>query len=183
MLKKIFRGLFTSIGLILGYLIGGMLLNTSYLAGFSYFKEGTIQGIIFIIFSTLIFGVILFLISPILVSFIMKFMDYVVRSTQKMPTSQIVFGTGGAIIGLVIASLFAGLFTYKSPLWTIIVIIFTVIMIALGADICARKRDEILAFFTSIKKSNGFKDKKIKGFTNENPKVLDTSVIDRKSVV
>ena len=116
MLKKIFRGLFTSIGLILGYLIGGMLLNTSYLAGFSYFKEGTIQGIIFIIFSTLIFGVILFLISPILVSFIMKFMDYVVRSTQKMPTSQIVFGTGGAIIGLVIASLFAGLFTYKSPL-------------------------------------------------------------------
>ena len=65
MLKKIFRGLFTIVGLILGYIIGDMLLSTSYLAGFSYFKDGTIQGIIFIIFSTLIFGVILFLISPI----------------------------------------------------------------------------------------------------------------------
>lgn len=32
-------------------------------------------------------------------------------------------------------------------------------------------------FFTSIKRNNGFKDKKVKGFTNENPKVLDTSVI------
>ena len=177
MLKKIFRGLFTIVGLILGYIIGGMLLSTSYLSGFDYFKNGAIQEIIFITFSTLIFGIILFLISPIIVSFIMRFMDYVEKSTQKMPTEQIIFGTGGAIIGLVIASLFAGLFKYQSPIWNVIAVIFTVIMAALGADICARKRDEILAFFTSIKKSNGFKDKKIKGFTNENPKVLDTSVI------
>lgn len=177
MLKKILRGLFTIIGLILGYLIGGMLLSTSYLVGLNYFKNGTIQGVIFVVFSTLIFGVILFIISPIIISFIMKFMDYVEKSTQKLPTSQIVFGTAGAIIGLVIASLFAGLFKYQSPIWNIIAVIFTVIMAALGADICARKSDEILSFFTSIKKSNGFKDKKVKGFTNENPKVLDTSVI------
>ena len=97
MLKKILRGLFTIIGLILGYLIGEMLLSTSYFVELNYFKNGTIQGIIFIIFSTLIFGVILFLISPIIVSFIMKLMDYVEKSIQKMPTAQIIFGTGGAI--------------------------------------------------------------------------------------
>ena len=147
MLKKILRGLFTIIGLIIGYLIAEMLLSTSYLSELNYFKGGNIQGIIFIIFSILIFGVILFLMSPVIVSFIMKFMDYVEKSTQKMPTAQIIFGTGGAIIGLVIASLFAGLFKYQSLLWNIIVAIFTVIMAALGADICARKRDEILSFF------------------------------------
>ncbi len=141
MLKKIFRGLFTIIGLILGYLIGDMLLSTSYFAQLDYFKSGTIQGIILIVFSTLIFGVILFLISPIIVSFIMRFMDYVEKSIQKVPIAQIIFGTGGAIIGLVIASLVAGLFKYQSPIWNVIAIIFTVIMAALGADICARKRD------------------------------------------
>lgn len=177
MLKKILRGLFTIIGLIIGYLIAEMLLSTSYLSGLSYFKGGNIQGIIFIIFSILIFGVILFLLSPIIVSFIMKFMDYVEKSTQKVPTAQIIFGTGGAIIGLVIASLFAGLFKDQSPIWNIIAVVFAVIMAALGADMCVRKRDEIVSLFTSMKKNNGFKDKKTKGYTNENPKVLDTSVI------
>lgn len=177
MLKKILRGLFTIIGLIIGYLVAEMLRSTSYLSGLDYFKGGNIQGIIFIIFSILIFGVILFLLSPIIVSFIVKFMDYVEKNIQKMPTAQIIFGTGGAIIGLIIASLFAGLFKYQTLLWNIIVAIFTVILAALGADICARKRDEILSLFTSIKKNSGFKDKKTKGYTNENPKVLDTSVI------
>ncbi|MBU3188628.1 PIN/TRAM domain-containing protein [Clostridium bowmanii] len=177
MLKKILRGLFTIIGLIIGYLVGDMLLTTSYFVGLNNFESGTIKGIIFIVFSSLVFGGILFLISPIIVSLIMRLMDYVEKSVQKMPTAQIIFGTGGAIIGLVIAALFAGLFKYQSPIWNIIAVIFTVIMAALGADICARKRDEILSFFTSIKKKDGFKDKKTKGFTNENPKVLDTSVI------
>ncbi|MGH4120693.1 PIN/TRAM domain-containing protein [Clostridium sp.] len=177
MLKKILRGLFTIIGLIIGYLIAEMLLSTSYLSELNYFKGGNIQGIIFIIFSILIFGVILFLLSPIIVSLIMKFMDYVEKSTQKMPTAQIIFGTGGAVLGLVIVSLFTGLFKYQSPLWSAIVAILSVILAALGADICARKRDDILSFFTSIKRKDGFKDKKTKGYTNENPKVLDTSVI------
>ncbi len=177
MLKKILRGLFTIIGLILGYLIGDFILSTSYFIQFDYFKSGTIQGIILIVFSTLIFGVIFFLISPIIISFIMRFMDYVEKSIQKVPTAQIIFGTAGAIIGLVIASLFSSLFQYQSLIWTIMSVIFTVIMAALGADISTRKRDEILSFFTSIKRNNGFKDKKAKGFTNENPKVLDTSVI------
>jgi uncharacterized protein YacL len=177
LLKKIFRGLFTIIGLIIGYLVAEMLLSTSYFVQLDYFKSGTAQGMILIIFSTVIFGVILFLISPIIVTFIMKFMDYVEKNVQKMPTAQIIFGTAGGIIGLVIASLFAGLFRYESLIWNIIVVIVTVIMAALGADICARKRDDILAFFTSTKRNTGFKDKKVKGFTNENPKVLDTSVI------
>ena len=160
MLKNILRGLFTIIGLIIGYIVGGLLLSSSYLSSFNYFKSGTtIQGIIFIIFSTVIFGIILFLISPIIVSLIMKFMDYVEKSTQKMPTAQIIFGTGGAIIGLVIASLFAGLFKYQSPIWNIIAVIFTVIMAALGADICARKRDESYLFLQAPK---GKMDSRIK---------------------
>ena len=177
MLKKIFRGLFTMVGLIMGYLIAEMLLSTSYFVQLDYFKSGRIEGIIFIVFSTLFFGVILFFISPIIVTFIMKFMDYVEKNIQKMPTAQIIFGTAGAIIGLVIASLIAGLFNYESLIWNIVAVIFTVIMAALGADISARKRDDILAFFTSTKRNTGFKDKKVKGFTNENPKILDTSVI------
>ena len=50
-------------------------------------------------------------------------------------------------------------------------------MAALGADISARKKRRNIIFIYKYKRNNGFKDKKVKGFTKENPKVLDTSVI------
>lgn len=177
MLKKILRGLFTIIGLILGYLIGGLIIKSEYFSKLSYFTGSTVKMIIFLIIITLIFGVIMFLISPWISSGIIKLMEYIERNIQKLPANEILFGTGGAIVGLIIATFFVNLFKSISVIWSIVAIVVSVVMAALGADIAIRKREELTNFFSNIRKSSSFKEKKTKGHAKSQAKVFDTSVI------
>lgn len=176
MLKKILRALFTISGLPFGYLVGSRLLSGNYFKELEYFQKGTIQEMIFIGFSMLIFALILFLISPLINSLIIKSMEYIEKNVQKVPTSEILFGTAGAIIGLIISTLFFSLLKGTSIIWTIISVVITLIVTVIGADIAIRKRDDIIAIFSNIRKTNvSGKDKKTKA--KYPAKILDTSVI------
>lgn len=103
-------------------------------------------------------------------------MEYFEKNLQKIPANEILFGTGGAIVALIIVSLIVNLFPKKSVLVSVIEIILAVIFAALGADIAIRKRDDLINFFSNVKKSSGIKEKKGKSNKSE-PKILDTSVI------
>ncbi|MDP4146248.1 MAG: PIN/TRAM domain-containing protein [Bacillota bacterium] len=177
MLKKVLRILFTIIGLIIGYIVGDKLIKTNYIPIVRNTGGGSIQSIIFLVLCTLAFGFILFLISPWINKLIMKVMDYLERNIQKIPTLDIIFGTTGAIIGLIISYLFVGLFARISTLWTMIAVVISVIMAALGTNIAIRKRDDIIAVFSNMKKVSSSRDKKTKTVSRGTPKVLDTSVI------
>jgi uncharacterized protein YacL len=50
-------------------------------------------------------------------------------------------------------------------------------MATVGADIAVRKREELMSLFSNIKKSGNSKEKKTKGTSKGDSKVLDTSVI------
>lgn len=179
MFKKILRGLFTAIGLLLGYLIGDGIIHTSYFMKSGYFGNSPIRTVLFLILSTIFFGIILFLISPWINSIINKIMDYVEKSMQKLPATEILFGTAGAIVGLVIAALFANLLARIPVIGAILAVMIELLMAAIGANIAVKKREELLALFSSIsiKKASSNKDKKSKGEYKGYPKVLDTSVI------
>ncbi|WP_392486018.1 PIN/TRAM domain-containing protein [Haloimpatiens sp. FM7315] len=177
MLKKILRILFTIIGLILGFIIGSQLLKTSYISKLSYFKSSTTLSALFIIICILLFGIIMYLLSPVINSLIMKVMEYVENNFQRIPANEILFGTVGAIIGLVISVLITSTFSNFGPLGTIVSIVIAVVMAALGANISVKKREEITNFFSSLKKVNMSKEKKSKNPYKGTPKVLDTSVI------
>ena len=84
MLKKILRGLFTIIGLILGYLIGDMLLNTGYFVQLDYFKSGTDSGNIIFIFIYFNFWNYFIFNIPYNCIFYNEIMDYVEKSIQKV---------------------------------------------------------------------------------------------------
>ncbi|MCR3758078.1 PIN/TRAM domain-containing protein [Clostridium felsineum] len=179
MLKKILRGLFTVIGLVLGYLLASIILRGNY---FSQLRNNDVEKIIFIVFCVLVLGIIFFIISPWINSLILKLMDYLERTIQKIPVSEVLFGTGGAIIGLIIASLLAsslnrissGAFAY---IFTIIFIIVNIIMAVFGADVAIKKREELINLFYNLRKSGVGKEKKSKGVSKGSPKILDTSVI------
>ncbi|MBV1819122.1 PIN domain nuclease, partial [Coprococcus sp. MSK.21.13] len=64
MLKKVLRGLFTIIGLIIGNILGKLALNSSIFSYINYIKESPVKTALFLIMSTLFFGFILFIISP-----------------------------------------------------------------------------------------------------------------------
>lgn len=177
--KKILRGLFTGIGLILGYLIGDEVTHTRYFMDSGYFANSPIKTVLFLILSTIFFGIILFLISPWINSSITKIMDYIEKSMQKLPATEILLGTSGAIVGLVIAALFVNLLASIPVIGAILAVMIELVMAALGANIAIRKREELLALFSniSIKRTSSNKEKKGKGDYKGYSKVLDTSVI------
>ena len=173
MFNRILRGLFTIIGFILGFISGEWFLQLQKLA---YFNSTTILRMLFLVFSTLFLGLILFLISPVLSSLIGKVMNYFEENIQKMPTFEILIGAFGAIIGLLISVPFVSLFN-DILIGKIIGAVLVLIVTALGADVAVRKKEDITGAIANIRKVGAPKEKKVKLPCNGIPKVLDTSVI------
>lgn len=177
MLKRILRGLFTLIGGTLGYILGAWGVSMQFVTKLG-FNKIPFAPIIFTIFCILFVGLIFYFISPFLNSVIIKSMEYLEKSVQKVPVIDIVFAGVGALIGLVISVLLASLVRIESVIFTIITVIITIIITVLCADICVRKKDEIMHVFANFKKSGVVKDGKNKVTVDKGcPKILDTSVI------
>ncbi|MBU5485006.1 PIN/TRAM domain-containing protein [Clostridium sp. MSJ-11] len=177
MLKKVLRGLFTTIGVTLGFIISSEMLNTELFSKLDYFQNSPLKSVLFISLSSILFGLILFLISPWITIFIMKVMDYAEKSIQKIPTHEILLAAFGAIIGLGISAIFVTLLSKIPIIGVVLAVGVALLMAALGANIALKKREDILALFTNLKKSGTpSKDKKSKLYKGD-PKVLDTSVI------
>lgn len=176
MLNKILRYLFTIVGIVLGYLVGKTVIATSYFRRLNYFNGSGVKGVLFLILCSLVFGIILFIISPWINSILIKIMDYVVRSVQKLPANEVIFGTLGAILGLIISALFVNLLARIPVIGIILAVVVAVLMASLGAKILIKRKEEIMLLFSNIKKTSNAKEKKSKG-SKATPKVLDTSVI------
>lgn len=176
MLEKILKALFTVAGMILGYFIGNMIINTSYITNLNNFGSTTMKNIIIIIISIIIFGIILFLLSPGINYVIKKFMDYIEKSIQKLSVTEIIFGSGGAIIGLILSAVFVNIASKIPVAGSIVAVFIAIFMAAIGANIGIKRREEIMSVFSSIRRSDKGKDRKTKGSKGD-PKVLDTSVI------
>ena len=63
MLMKLTRGVFSAIGLILGYIIAETSLEIPQIANLSYLSK-SVSRISFLIIISIIFGLILYIISP-----------------------------------------------------------------------------------------------------------------------
>lgn len=178
MVRKMFRVIFTILGLVTGFFIGDTVINNNYIINLGYFSN-LIAKVSFYVFTTIVFGIILFLLSPIFYKGISKLTDAVEKSIGKLAASEIIFGAIGATISLIIASLFIlpvnKLLSSKfEVLGTIIFILVNAVAVVIGVDISVKKKDDMVAFFEGIKKGSS-KDKKNR--TKGVPKVLDTSVI------
>ncbi|AND86151.1 TRAM domain-containing protein [Clostridium tyrobutyricum] len=180
MLKKILRGLFTIIGLILGYSIGRGMINSHYFQGSKYFNNGSVTVVLFLILTTVIFGIILFLISPWINLLITKIMDYIEKSLQKLPAAEILVGFLGALLGLLISAIFVNILKEIPVVGTVIAVVVAILMAALGGNLAIRKKEELINMFSnvSVRRPQGSKEKKVKNVhSTVCPKVLDTSVI------
>ena len=102
-MKKILRGLFTFIGIGIGYLIGEALIFNSRVGFLRYFRQNTILSIVFVGLSMIFFGLIMLLIYPWINFLIIKLMDRLEKSIQTLAANEMLFGVAGAIVGLVIS--------------------------------------------------------------------------------
>lgn len=176
MLKKVLRGLFTLVGGSLGYILGDWIIGKKLLTHLGISSSALIS-LIFIVFCIAAIGLIFYFVSPVINSMIIKSMDYLEKSIQKVPITDIIFAGIGVLIGLIISVLISSLFKWDSVIFTIISFIITVIITVLCADICVRKKDEIIHSFSNFKKSSIKEGKSKQNSSLLSPKVLDTSVI------
>jgi uncharacterized protein YacL len=99
---------------------------------------------------------------------------------QKMSTQDLLSGAIGLIIGLIIAFFIGNAVSGLPIVGTVIAVFVYLIFGYLGLSLGVKKREELVAFISSLgKENNRFKAKgktRAEGYCNM-PKVLDTSVI------
>ena len=177
MIKKIVRGVLTGVGIAIGYVVGKALMNISVINKLSFFSD-SYKVLLVIIFMALLFGIIFFLLAPIIYSAVLELTEYVEKNIQKLSVGEIVYGAVGALIALIITSLMSRpLLDIHRVFGPIIVISLNVIAAIIGADILIKKKDDITNILLSLKKNGITKEKKNKSSYKGVPKVLDTSVI------
>ena len=180
MLKKLLRGIFSVIGLIIGYFISEILLTISPITNLTYLST-TIGRVVFVIIICFIFGLILYIISPIIYKGISNLIEYIEKSMQKMSITEIIYGTVGAVIALILMTFIAEPISSIQPqLGPILLMLLNVLAAVIGAEIMIKKKEDITALLVNIKKP-AIKEKKAKDAVKEVikgiPKILDTSVI------
>lgn len=180
MLKNILRGCFSVIGLIIGYFIAELLVTVPQIANWTYLST-TISMIVFIIIIALIFGLIFYIISPSIYKGIANLIEYIEKSMQKMSIAEIIYGTFGAVIALILMTFIAEpISSIQKQLGPIILILLNILAAVIGAKIMIKKKEDITTILVNMKKPVT-KEKKLKEVVKEAvkgiPKVLDTSVI------
>ncbi len=179
MLKKLLRGIFSIIGLTIGYFISEMLLTIPQIASLTAISTA-ISKIIFVIIISFIFGLILYIISPVIYKGISNLIEYIEKSMQKMSITEIIYGTVGAIIALILMTFIAKPINDITSIGPIILILVNILAAVIGAEIMIKKKEDITALLVNIKKP-ALKEKKGKESVKEAvigiPKILDTSVI------
>ena len=179
MIKKLFRIIFSLVGVLFGYgifLLIKFLISSTELSAKVLVTET--QQFIAAVSCALIFGLIFYLLTPVFGRHGEKLAKNIETDLQKVPTNEIVTGTFGLIIGLIIAFLISQVFSGIDVFYIGTVLsIFTYIFLGyLGILIATRKGKDILPVWLSAKKGTNPKGKG-KGNDSAAPKILDTSVI------
>ena len=179
MLNKIFRGVLTLVGGVVGY---ALFMLTRFLVernGSDFFK-GLTQGklALCMIVYVLIFAFIFFMIVPLINRQSKKMAKSLESDLQNTSSGEVVMGTVGLLIGLILAYLLSNLYgLIRLPYVPIILSIITYAMLAYTGAIIGRRQG--LTFINSLnlgrmsRQGGGER----KGKQASTPKILDTSVI------
>ncbi len=179
MVNKIVRWIFALLGGVSGVLLfyNGAQFYENITENFWYMVLGYSV-------SLFIGGLIFFLISPLIITFGRGVANWIERELAKVPTSDIIFGSIGLVVGLIIAYIISRLlmnipFPFIGTILSVLVAIF---LGYLGVSL-ATKRGQDLSILNSFRGLDSQKDcdKEIEKIKNESykpcPKILDTSVI------
>jgi len=177
MIKKLLRIVLSLVGALFGYgifLLLRRLVRGTELADKILATET--QYVIAAISCAFIFGLIFYLLTPMFGRHGQRLAKNIETDLQKVPANEIITGTFGLIIGLVIAFLISQIYSGIDIFYIGTVLsIFTYIFLGyLGILVATRKGKDILPVFSAKKSVSS----KTKSKSNDaTPKILDTSVI------
>lgn len=180
MLKKLLRLILTVAGVAFGY--GVYLFLNLILRNVSWNTSIVVtdmQRFIAAIACAAIFGILFFALTPFIRRRGMKVAKNIEVDLQKIPSGDMLSGTIGLILGLVIAFFISQIlntfqFLYIGPILSIFTYIF---MAYLGVTLGTKKGSDILPNLIANKKIGGLGLKGKHKSNEATPKILDTSVI------
>ena len=138
MIDKVIRAIIGVIGISLGAVLGVLLSNSGLLQLTSF------QNVLVIIGSSVVFGIIFFLLSSKIKKTGMKIVNAFETEILKFSTMDIALGAIGLIVGFVIAFLISQPLSDIKYVGTIISVISFVFFGYLGLKVATRKKDDVL---------------------------------------
>ncbi|MEG0376969.1 MAG: PIN/TRAM domain-containing protein [Eubacterium sp.] len=182
MIQKVLRVAFAIIGLISGLTVASVVITNGWFAKIlpiSFTPEIEVGAYIFF---SIVFGLIFFIIFPLIVAGVKKLTQAVETSMESVRMIDIALAVGGLVIGLLIAMLISFAF-YQIPFSGVGSLLTAVVYIVfgyLGFTLPVKKRDDILSAIQSGKKdreSTAGAKKIAKKKGTASAKVVDTSVV------
>ncbi|MGI6706053.1 MAG: PIN/TRAM domain-containing protein [Clostridia bacterium] len=180
MMRKILRIILTLLGGAAGpglvALAYSILSTLKILNPYEDFLPST--NLVIYLVSYLVMTTLFYFMAPVLITWFMRVVSWVESRLHEVPMADIIFGSVGLIIGLLIAYLLTTPLTRLIPFsWmaTLISVILYAFLAYLGVSLSTKRREEINLgnFF----KKNPGKGRAAKDETRIYPKILDTSVI------
>jgi uncharacterized protein YacL len=185
MLKKAIRWFVTLLGFLAGAAVANALLGDEWLLeriGLAPLLTTETVKISFFISVILVFGIIFYILFPLVLSGVQKLTAAVEKSMEDVRMIDVALACAGLIIGLVIAALLSFAFNQIPVPWIsgLLSAIMYISLGYIGFTIPVKKRDEIISALQMGKRDRemGAVSKKLaKKRGLGTPKILDTSVI------
>ncbi|NLJ76558.1 MAG: PIN/TRAM domain-containing protein [Peptococcaceae bacterium] len=161
---------FTAGGFASGYFLVNSDLTSFFVNMPQQFKFG------FIGLSTLLFLVAAILLAPLLIRWVIRLMVFVEQYLQKIPSQDLLMGSVGLVIALIIANLIRPAISSIGWPGIVLSVLLMLFLAYLGVSVFVKKREELLSFFASMPKFGKERGAKAELRAGQ-LKILDTSVI------
>ena len=183
-MDKILRFVITLLTTIAGLMTAKWISTSSFFSSIvsneflSMFISGgdTVTTILIYIVGGLAGGAIGFVLSPFFIKHLWKFTYWVESMLNKMPIYDVLAGSVGLAIGLIISNLIGSAFMHIPIIGNYIPGICSIILGYLGVNIAISKREELVSMLMSLPWKNKERQKD-KPSELDQYKILDTSVI------
>ncbi|WP_010308078.1 PIN/TRAM domain-containing protein [Kurthia senegalensis] len=169
MLKRMIQIMFLLIGGTLGLVLLPPLFSLIHLSDNPWINNPYV--------SVLLGAIVLFVVSLFVADYFVKLLKWMEERLLKVPSGDVLFGTLGLIIGLLLAYLVSvALSSIRIPVFlTVIPILVSIILGYLGFQVGFKRREELMSVFSS--RAAKKKQQDVKESTLGTYKLLDTSVI------
>lgn len=185
MLDKILRFVITLLTTIAGLMTAKWISTSSFFTSIvsheflsmGFISAGdTVTAIVIYVVGGLTGGAIGFFISPFLIKHLWKFTYWVESMLNKMPIYDVLAGSLGLAIGLIISNLIGSAFMHIPIIGNYIPGVCSIILGYLGVNIAISKREELFSMLVALPWKNKERQKE-KPSELDQYKILDTSVI------
>ncbi|NLO97616.1 MAG: PIN/TRAM domain-containing protein [Peptococcaceae bacterium] len=183
MIRRIVYAIITLLIASVGVLLDNILMGIISIEQLSASLGFPIKLFWTYVFSFIVFGIIGFLLAPAIMKFFIGLFKWLESKLTRIPVYDLIGGSIGIIIGLIIARLLSGSFKDIPFIGPVLSVAVSIFLAYIGLVVGVKRKEDFLAFFSffpKFKAEKGEKQKELKTPTKQNItgyKVLDTSVI------